>query len=105
MDVYLAARFGRRIELLGYAKQLQQLGHRVTSTWLEVENLAVEDDGRTFIGDPGALAMLAVMDYRDIEEADLLIAFGEPAAVPVRGRLPARDRIRAGTTEARRGDR
>ena len=35
MRIYLAARYSRREELLGYAKILEGLGHKITSTWID----------------------------------------------------------------------
>lgn len=34
MTIYLAGRYGRQNELLGYAEELHALGHIVTSRWL-----------------------------------------------------------------------
>ena len=35
MKIYLAARYGRRAEMLVYAEQLRALGHEITSTWID----------------------------------------------------------------------
>lgn len=85
MIVYLAGPYSRRAEFVGYATQLADLGHSVTSTWLTCETQTVADDGVTLAGHPGALAMLARMDLRDLDESELVIVFTEPATVPVRG--------------------
>ena len=34
MKVYLAARYGRRLEMLEVAKRLEATGHEVTSRWI-----------------------------------------------------------------------
>ena len=35
MNIYLAGRCSRRLELLGYAEQLTRLGHTIASTWID----------------------------------------------------------------------
>ncbi len=99
MKIYLAARYSRRLELCEYRKQLESLGHTVTSRWLNGDHQVsdtgtpigesgeklIEDDGST--GDdstsrPNKSAALrnqfATEDFRDVVDCDLLIAFTEP---------------------------
>ena len=83
--IYLAASYLRRRELCGYASQLRAMNHDVTASWLWVETEQVADDGLTLSGHKGALGMLAVMDYRDIDASDLVIVFTDPVSVSVRG--------------------
>jgi nucleoside 2-deoxyribosyltransferase len=84
MKVYLAARFSRLEELLGYKAELRRLGIEVTSRWLlgghewvgtADEEIPVEE-----------LARFAADDIADLEEADVLICFTEsPRSGPARG--------------------
>lgn len=72
---YLAAAYGRRQELIRYKRQLESLGHTVTSNWLNGD--AVTDDG---IG-PGNLGddrRLAERDLHDIEASTVLVVFTQP---------------------------
>lgn len=85
MKLYLAAQYLRRHELRRYKNELEALGHEVTATWLVAPHPGVEDDGVTLTGDPGALAILAWMDYADIDHADLLVAFTDAPTCHVRG--------------------
>lgn len=91
LSFYLAARYSRRKELVEYREQLQALGHRVTSIWLngghQIDEAGVpigEDGEQLFesgIDDPHAVKLrefFAQEDLNDIEFADVLIAFTEP---------------------------
>ena len=68
MKIYLAARYGRRAELVGYRETLRELGHVVTSRWLD-----------TAVGDvePESTAEHAITDITDIIAADTFVAFTE----------------------------
>jgi len=94
--VYLAARYSRRAELLGYRADLARAGITVTSRWLngnhQIDNhgIPVTDDGqRAAIGDPAAGRLrtrFAAEDVADVLAADMLIAFTEqPRASTTRG--------------------
>jgi nucleoside 2-deoxyribosyltransferase len=79
MDIYLAAAYARRAELLGYRRQLEAIGHRVTSQWVLGLHEAQE-------GDWSQWARFAEDDLYDIDRADLLVAFTEPSDTgPTRG--------------------
>jgi len=72
MKFYLAGRYSRRKELLGYAQQLRDLGHVVTSRWLDgtheaLDSCASQDD-RSFWAED---------DLNDINNADIFLAFTE----------------------------
>lgn len=78
---YLAARYGRRLELTEYADQLRALGHQVTSRWLEGQHQADELE----VAAAGAVhevpeiaRRFAEEDVADVIFADTLIAFSEP---------------------------
>ena len=72
MKIYLAARYGRRLELCDYRAVLHDRGHIVTSRWLagdhEMSDGVLSDElQRRFAHD----------DVGDIAGSDLLIAFAE----------------------------
>jgi len=99
MNVYLASRYSRRLELCGYRDQLQRMGHTVTSRWLNGshqisrDGVPINDDGEALIEStrltPEAAALreqFALDDLEDIERADVLIAFSElPRSTASRG--------------------
>ena len=80
MRIYLAGRFSRREELLGYASELQEAGHEVTSRWLAMHDnprLTREIELARDSIDPGA-ATFAIADHVDVRRAEALVAFTEP---------------------------
>ena len=71
MNVYLAARFSRQAEIVGYARQLRGIGYTVTSRWLsEGEDHRWPDEG-----DEAFAMRLASEDMIDLEAADIVIVF------------------------------
>jgi hypothetical protein len=64
MRIYIAARYGRRFEMLGVVAALIRAGHDVTSRWIE---------GRG--GDPELV--VALEDVGDLANADCLVTFTE----------------------------
>ena len=80
MRIYLAAQFGRRDELTGYAAELRGVGHEVTSRWLAMHDdpqLAKEVEQANNTIAPSA-AVFAIADYTDVRRSEALIAFTEP---------------------------
>lgn len=83
MRIYLAARYSRREELLGYKADLEAAGHVVTSRWLAgahqwdpvVEQ--IESPEAAIDSIPLEAVRFAREDVEDVEAADLLIAFTE----------------------------
>ena len=75
MKIYLASRYGRRAELAGYAKELEAIGHTVTSRWLLGVHEAADDDKSRW-------GEFAQNDVDDVYRADLLIAFTESEPFP-----------------------
>lgn len=76
LKFYLAARYSRQAELRGYREQLIEMGHFVTSRWLDE---TADDD----VSVEGPLAaMSAEQDIEDIIEADVLVNFTETSAWP-----------------------
>lgn len=72
MNIYLAGRYGRRCELAGYAQDLRDAGHLVTSRWLlgkheMLDEKPSHDEAMRF----------ALEDIQDLEAADVLAAFTE----------------------------
>ena len=75
MKIYLCARYSRWPEMAECARQLEQIGHEVTSRWIRGGHQA-DDDLRT-----RRVVKLATEDFEDIKAADCLIAFAEPSRV------------------------
>lgn len=88
MRIYLAARYGRRVELLGYKAQLEAQGHTVTSRWLlkeervNVAGAPVTEDGQLRLEEAQRFASECV---DDVARAHLLIAFTEEPRSPAGG--------------------
>lgn len=88
MKVYLAARYSRREELCGVRSLIEQMGHSVTSRWLNGGH-QIDDQGAPLTeerekqfedGDPRANALrvhFAQEDFIDVNTAEVLIAFTE----------------------------
>ena len=71
MKVYLAARYHRIDELTSYSNELQNMGHQVTSRWLQGSHQV-----------PGSLndqrwATIAEEDVEDVAAADTVVCFTE----------------------------
>lgn len=82
--VYLAARYSRRAELLGYVTELARRGFHVTSRWLAGDHQA--PDATEDAAAMNLKVKWAQEDLQDIEEADILIAFTEkPRSDATRG--------------------
>lgn len=66
MRIYLAARYGRREEIEGYANLLAEDGHEITARWVYggEEGLTRED--------------IALLDFEDVERANLVVGFTDP---------------------------
>ena len=92
MQIYLASRYSRRLELCEYRKQLVLLDHTVTSRWLNGEHqisdtgvpigehgekLVEGDDGSTDARAAWMRHRFATEDFVDVITANLLIAFTE----------------------------
>lgn len=73
MRIYLSSRFGRQEELRGYASALEDLGHTITSSWLQ----AGVRDLPEYSVDESAARRCAVADANDILRSHCLIAFTE----------------------------
>jgi len=87
MRFYLAASYARRREILKYANELEDVGHRVTSRWLrgrfEHEDLAFDDGddaARLRIGQPHALK-----DVDDVLACERFVLFADNGTASARG--------------------
>lgn len=80
MKVYLAARYGRRLELLEYARQLETCGIEVSSRWIHVAAQSEEEAFRH-----RAPLMRAVDDIEDVATAAVLVLFSERQGEAVPG--------------------
>lgn len=98
MKIYLAARYGRRLELCGYRDELQAAGCDITSRWLlgnhQIDNVGkpIGDNGEALVEGDAACAStgedskeaaelrakFALEDIQDVYRASVLIAFTEP---------------------------
>lgn len=92
MNVYLASRYSRRLELCAYRGILHAEGHTVPAAWLNGEHqisdrgMPIGESGEALVeGDDGAATpeaaklrtKFAVEDMKDVENCDCLIAFTE----------------------------
>lgn len=91
MRVYLAARYSRREELCGYRKELEDIGHTVTSRWLNGahqisdEGVSIGDQGERLVEGEDASGRAAQLrsgfareDLQDVLGADVIVSFTEP---------------------------
>ena len=73
MMIYVAAAYGRQLEMRGVRTQLRALGHQVTSRWLDQE---IEVQSFTAVGQaPAAVQVIARRDLNDIERAHAVLSF------------------------------
>lgn len=97
MKIYLAARYGRRVELCGYRDQLRGIGCDITSRWLngnhqiDTAGKPIGEDGEALVEGDAACASqgenseaaaqlrakFAMEDIDDVSRAKVLIAFTE----------------------------
>lgn len=70
MQFYLAARYGRREELVAYSQQIEACRHKVEARWLSGSHETAELDSK-------AKTVAAIEDLYDINQADCFIAFTE----------------------------
>jgi nucleoside 2-deoxyribosyltransferase len=85
MKAYLASRFSRNDELLGYRTQLEDRGIEVTSRWLNGSHEWVQNGQEQTVPEYEA-ARFAEEDLDDIDEADVFVCFTEePRSAASRG--------------------
>ena len=73
MYIYMAARYTRQREILGYARQLEPMGHFITSRWLTQNERGMDE------------ADIAERDVADVRLARTLIYFSEAPRAASRG--------------------
>jgi hypothetical protein len=91
--IYLAARYSRREELCQYRAELEELGHAITSRWLNGshqidkhvtpigdhgEKLVEGDSGESSAQVDALRAHFATEDCADVASAGVVISFTEP---------------------------
>lgn len=85
MKIYLAARYSRREELLGYARELEAMGHTITSRWLQ-GNHQIDDRGLSEEGSAAERTRFAEEDLDDLLAAECCVSFTEaPRSASSRG--------------------
>ena len=88
MNIYLASRYSRIDEMGGYAKDLESMGHRVTSRWIRGEHRwsseAQEVEAATSQM-PIEGKRFAEDDIGDLYRSDLLIQFTDAPYTSSRG--------------------
>ncbi len=77
IKIYLASRYGRRKELIGYRSTLIAIGFKVTSRWLD-GNHQVSDDGLSSEGSKEERERFAREDWEDLRAASIFLTFTEP---------------------------
>lgn len=66
MKIYIAARYPRMREMMIRAKELRDMGHSVTSTWVDGAEIGQNEQ------------FAAMMDVRDLKRAECCLSFTEP---------------------------
>jgi hypothetical protein len=85
MKFYLAARYGRRLELCEYRDELLRRGHEVVSRWLDGAHASAGYDLRSEASIEDQ-TRYAIEEWGDLLSADVVISFTEPAPLkPSRG--------------------
>ena len=85
MRVYLASRYPRRKELVGYAYQIEEAGHTVTSRWLRGESESEEGSVDWTKETPMIARPFAEADIEDIRSSDIMVTFTEEPKSATRG--------------------
>lgn len=76
MRIYLAARYSRHVELQGYAQQLRDLGHTITSRWINGGH-QIDDRGLSTEAEAEERTRFAIEDREDVYAANCIISFTE----------------------------
>lgn len=90
MNIYLAARYSRRLELCEYRSHLVALGHFVPARWLNgghqlgTDGTPIGENGESLVEDGSTNVSAAELrfkfaqdDYEDVTAADLIVSFTE----------------------------
>jgi len=85
MEVYLASRYSRHKELQGYAHELMNAGHSITSRWIW-GNHQIDDEGLSVEAKRSERVRFAEEDYSDLMSSEVCISFTEePRSTNSRG--------------------
>lgn len=79
--VYLAARYGRRLEMVERACELKAAGYVSSATWLDGTHETLDESP----GWGGRAAEFAKVDLEDIERSDWLVMFADDPGMVSRG--------------------
>lgn len=79
MKVYLAASYSRRLEMVERAADLERLGHRVVSSWIDGhhETNSAHGSQADGVADAAEQETWAIEDVADLIEADAVVMFSE----------------------------
>lgn len=84
MKVYLASNYRRRDELLAVKAELEELhlGYQVVSRWLihDPDTPAAKLVEQADVAMPDEAQQFAVVDYEDVQSADVLVLFSDPVS-------------------------
>lgn len=78
MRIYIAGRFSRQLEFREVAKRLTEMGHEVTSSWLD-ESVLLNHSMHDIT--PAYSAKAAQHDLQDIDYADAVLFYAEDPLV------------------------
>lgn len=70
MNLYIASLFDDRIRLRPIRDKLNEMGHKVVSTWLDEADEILANDPQTYADTPYDIAQ---RDYRQIRECDAIV--------------------------------
>lgn len=70
MKVYLAARYGRYLEMQHYAAQVREAGHEVISSWIDGHDSQKDSDVNYW-------HLFAERDLSEIDTCDIFLTFSE----------------------------
>lgn len=76
MNIYLAARYSRHVELQGCAHELMESGHHVSSRWIWGDH-QIDDEGLSLQAKESERIRFAEEDYSDLIRSDVCISFTE----------------------------
>lgn len=81
MKIYLAAKYSRHPEMRVVRREVEALGHSVTSRWINGNHESLDVVGRT-----GHNQRFAIEDWTDLKESNLVLWFAEPEKIEGRNR-------------------
>lgn len=82
LRIYLCSRYGRRKEMLRRKKTIEEMGHVVTSRWIEGDHEAASVESKTASLPTLEAQKFAKADLFDLKDSDVIICFTERADSP-----------------------